>query len=93
MKFIYTILNVQSPARVTLPAERRRELLDIAREYDLIILEDNSYSMLRFEGEAPPTLATLEQVETGSVGRVVYLGTFSKIFAPGVRLGKIGCIA
>jgi 2-aminoadipate transaminase len=89
VKFIYTIPNFQNPAGVTLAAERRRELLEIAREYDLIIIEDNPYGMLRFEGEAPPTLATLEQEETGSVDRVVYLGTFSKIFAPGVRLGWI----
>jgi 2-aminoadipate transaminase len=89
VKFIYTIPNFQNPAGVTLATERRRELLEIAREYDLIILEDNPYGMLRFEGEAPPTLATLEQEETGSVDRVVYLGTFSKIFAPGVRLGWI----
>jgi 2-aminoadipate transaminase len=89
VKFIYTIPNFQNPAGVTLAAERRLELLEIAREYDLIILEDNPYSMLRFEGEAPPTLATLEQEQTGSVDRVVYLGTFSKIFAPGVRLGWI----
>ncbi|HKZ27997.1 MAG TPA: PLP-dependent aminotransferase family protein [Rubrobacteraceae bacterium] len=89
VKFIYTIPNFQNPAGVTLAAGRRRELLQIAREYDLIILEDNPYGMLRFEGEAPPTLATLEQEETGSVDRVVYLGTFSKIFAPGVRLGWI----
>jgi len=89
VKFIYTIPNFQNPAGVTLAAERRRELLKIAREYDLIILEDNPYGMLRFEGEAPPTLAALEQEETGRVDRVVYLGTFSKIFAPGVRLGWI----
>jgi 2-aminoadipate transaminase len=89
VKFIYTIPNFQNPAGVTLAAERRRELLEIAREYELIIIEDNPYGMLRFEGEAPPTLAALEQEETGSVDRVVYLGTFSKIFAPGVRLGWI----
>ena len=89
VKFIYTIPNFQNPAGVTLATERRRELLKIAREYDLVILEDNPYGMLRFEGEAPPTLAALEQEETSSVDRVVYLGTFSKIFAPGVRLGWI----
>jgi 2-aminoadipate transaminase len=89
VKFIYTIPNFQNPAGVTLATERRRELLEIAREYDLIVLEDNPYGMLRFEGEAPPTLAALEQEQTGSVDRVVYLGTFSKIFAPGVRLGWI----
>src|SRR3712207_9211335 len=60
----------------------------IAREFDLIIVEDNPYGMLRFEGEPLPTLAALER-EEGDVDRVVYLGTFSKIFAPGVRLGWV----
>src|SRR5918997_3071543 len=69
-------------------AARRRELLEIAREFDLIIIEDNPYGMLRFEGEPLPTLAAIE-MEEGDVDRVVYLGTFSKIFAPGVRLGWV----
>jgi 2-aminoadipate transaminase len=77
VKFIYTVPNFQNPAGVTMAAGRRRELLQIAREYDLIIIEDNPYGMLRFEGEE------------GGVDRVVYLGTFSKIFAPGVRLGWV----
>jgi 2-aminoadipate transaminase len=89
VKFIYTVPNFQNPAGVTLAAERRRELLELAREYDLIILEDNPYGMLRFEGENLPTLAALEQEDNGEVDRVVYLGTFSKIFAPGVRLGWV----
>ncbi|MDQ4000176.1 MAG: PLP-dependent aminotransferase family protein, partial [Actinomycetota bacterium] len=89
VKFIYAIPNFQNPAGVTLAAERRRELLEIAREFDLIILEDNPYGMLRFEGEALPTIASLEQESGGGTDRVVYLGTFSKIFAPGVRLGWV----
>jgi 2-aminoadipate transaminase len=88
VKFIYTIPTFQNPAGVSLPTERRRELLEIAREFDLVIVEDNPYGMLRFEGEAYPSLAALEQ-EDGDVDRVVYLGTFSKIFAPGVRLGWV----
>ena len=89
VKFIYTVPNFQNPTGVTLAAERRRELLKIAEEYDLIILEDNPYGMLRFEGEALPSIASLEQEMFGSTDRVVYLGTFSKIFAPGVRLGWV----
>ena len=89
VKFIYAVPNFQNPAGVTLAAERRRELLEIAREFDLIILEDNPYGMLRFEGEALPTIASLEQESGGGTDRVVYLGTFSKIFAPGVRLGWV----
>ncbi len=87
-KFIYTVPNFQNPTGVTMAAERRRELLEIAREFDLIILEDNPYGMLRFEGEALPTISALEQ-QDGDVDRVIYLGTFSKIFAPGVRLGWV----
>ena len=89
VKFIYTVPNFQNPAGVTMVAERRRELLELAREFDLVIVEDNPYGMLRFEGEPLPALAALEQEEGGDVDRVVYLGTFSKIFAPGVRLGWV----
>ena len=89
VKFIYTVPNFHNPAGVTLTAERRRELLEIAREFDVIILEDNPYGMLRFEGEALPTIAALEQESGAEADRVVYLGTFSKIFAPGVRLGWV----
>jgi 2-aminoadipate transaminase len=89
VKFIYTVPNFQNPAGVTLIRERREELLEIAREFDLVVVEDNPYGMLRFEGEPLPTLATLEQAQDGVVDRVVYLGTFSKIFAPGVRLGWV----
>jgi 2-aminoadipate transaminase len=89
VKFIYTVPNFHNPAGVTLAAERRRELLEIAREYDLVILEDNPYGMLRFEGETLPTIASLEQESGAGADRVVYLGTFSKIFAPGVRLGWV----
>ena len=89
VKFIYTVPNFHNPAGVTLAKERRHELLEIAREYDLVILEDNPYGMLRFEGEALPTIASLEQESGAGADRVVYLGTFSKIFAPGVRLGWV----
>ena len=55
----------------------------------MIILEDNPYGMLRFGGDALPSIASIEQETTGGPDRVVYLGTFSKIFAPGVRLGWV----
>ncbi|MGH3085902.1 MAG: PLP-dependent aminotransferase family protein [Rubrobacteraceae bacterium] len=89
IKFMYTVPNFQNPAGVTLIKERRKEILDIAKEFDLVVIEDNPYGMLRFEGEPLPTLAALEMEEEGDVDRVVYLGTFSKIFAPGVRLGWV----
>jgi 2-aminoadipate transaminase len=88
-KFIYTIPNFQNPAGVTMSLERRRRLVEIARERELIVLEDNPYGMLRYEGEALPTLRSLES-PPGSGGEndfVIYAGTMSKILSPGVRVG------
>src|SRR2546421_434169 len=81
-KFIYTIPNFQNPGGVTMSLPRRRRLIEVARERELLVLEDNPYGLLRFEGELLPTLRSLD------AGRfVVYLGTFSKILSPGIRLG------
>jgi 2-aminoadipate transaminase len=79
-KFIYTIPNFQNPGGVTLSAERRRRLLELAREYDIPVVEDDPYGRLRFEGGHNLPLRALDD-------EVIYLGTFSKIFAPGLRLG------
>src|SRR5881398_87361 len=80
-KFIYTIPNFQNPGGVTMALERRRALVRIAHEQELVILEDNPYGLLRYEGDALPTLYTLDG------GRyVIYLGTFSKILSAGLRL-------
>jgi 2-aminoadipate transaminase len=81
-KFVYTVPSFQNPAGVTLSAERRRRLVEIARERELLVVEDNPYGMLRFEGEGPEPLYKLEGGDY-----VVYLGTFSKILSPGIRLG------
>jgi 2-aminoadipate transaminase len=81
-KFIYTVPSFQNPAGVTMSLERRRRLVEIARERELLILEDNPYGLLRFEGEPLPTLRSLDGGEY-----VVYLGTFSKILSAGLRLG------
>ncbi len=81
-KFIYTIPNFQNPAGVTLTPARRRELLDLAREYDIPVIEDDPYGRLRFEGGHALPLRALDD-------DVIYLGTFSKIFAPGLRLGWV----
>jgi 2-aminoadipate transaminase len=81
-KFIYTVPTFQNPAGVTLAAERRRELVRIARERELLVLEDNPYGLLRYEGDRMPTLYSLDGGEY-----VIYLGTFSKILSPGLRLG------
>jgi 2-aminoadipate transaminase len=81
-KFIYTVPSFQNPAGVTLAVERRRELVRIAHERELIVLEDNPYGLLRYEGRPLPTLYSLDGGEF-----VIYLGTFSKILSPGLRLG------
>jgi 2-aminoadipate transaminase len=81
-KFVYTVPSFQNPAGVTLALERRRELVRIARERELLVLEDNPYGLLRYEGDPLPTLFSLDGGEY-----VIYLGTFSKILSPGIRLG------
>ena len=81
-KMIYTVPSFQNPAGVTLSLERRRRLVEIARERELLVLEDNPYGLLRYEGEPLPTLYELDGGDY-----VVYLGTFSKILSPGLRLG------
>jgi 2-aminoadipate transaminase len=81
-KFIYTIPNFQNPAGVTLSGERRRRLLELAHEYDIPVVEDDPYGRLRYEGGHILSLRAQDP-------EVIYLGTFSKIFAPGLRLGWI----
>jgi 2-aminoadipate transaminase len=89
-KFIYTIPNFQNPGGVTMSLARRRRLIEVARERELLVLEDNPYGLLRYEGEPLPTLYSLDADAVGR-GRasdlVIYLGTFSKILSPGLRLG------
>jgi 2-aminoadipate transaminase len=89
-KFIYTVPNFQNPGGVTMSMARRRRLVEVARERELLILEDNPYGLLRYEGEPLPTLYSLDAQAVGR-GRtsdlVIYLGTFSKILSPGLRLG------
>jgi 2-aminoadipate transaminase len=83
-KFIYTVPTFQNPAGVTMSLERRRRLVEVASERELLVLEDNPYGMLRYEGEPLPPLRALD----GGVF-VMYLGTFSKILSPGIRLGWV----
>jgi 2-aminoadipate transaminase len=80
-KFIYTVPNFHNPAGVTLSLARRRELVRIAGERELLVLEDNPYGLLRYEGEPLPTLYSIDHEF------VIYASTFSKILSPGVRLG------
>jgi 2-aminoadipate transaminase len=83
-KFVYTVPTFQNPAGVTMSVERRRRLVEIARERELLVLEDNPYGLLRYEGAPCPTLRELD----GGL-YVMYLGTFSKILSPGIRLGWV----
>jgi 2-aminoadipate transaminase len=81
-KFIYTVPTFQNPAGVTMALERRRHLVRLAAERELLVLEDNPYGLLRYEGDPLPPLYSLDGGEY-----VIYLGTFSKILSPGLRLG------
>eukprot|EP01037_Dinobryon_pediforme_P006601 gene6601-6670_t len=81
-KLIYTIPDFQNPTGVTMSLPRRIRLMELAREFDVIVLEDTPYRALRFEGETLPTLKSMD-----TDGRVILLGSFSKILAPGLRLG------
>jgi DNA-binding transcriptional MocR family regulator len=80
--FLYTIATFQNPSGRTLSEERRRRVADVAREHDLLVLEDDPYGLVRYEGEALPTIFELAGGED-----VVYASSFSKTIAPGVRVG------
>jgi 2-aminoadipate transaminase len=84
IKFIYAIPNFQNPTGRSMSLERRRRLVDLASQYGVPIVEDDPYGELRYEGEHLPTLKSLD-----TTGSVIYLGTFSKILAPGLRLGWV----
>jgi len=79
--FVYTVPNFGNPAGVTMSEQRRRHLVALCREASIPIVEDNPYGLLRFEGQAEPCLRTLDPEN------VIYLGTVSKTFSPGVRVG------
>jgi len=81
-KLIYTIVNFQNPSGPTQSLRRRHELVELAREYETLILEDDAYGELRFEGDPLPPLYALDRG-----GRVIRAGTLSKILGAGVRLG------
>ena len=83
-KFVYTVPNFHNPAGVTMTLERRKKLIELAHTYDLLIVEDDPYGEIRFEGEPIPSLLALSGKD-----RVVELRTFSKISFPGLRLGWI----
>jgi 2-aminoadipate transaminase len=83
-KFIYAIPDFQNPSGVTMTEADRRMVLDVAEKYDVLVLEDSPYREVRFEGEHVKTMYEMDKT-----GRVILLGTFSKIFVPGFRLGWV----
>jgi 2-aminoadipate transaminase len=84
VKFIYTIPTFQNPAGTVLPESRRKKMIDIAHEYNLLIIEDDPYSKLRYDTPAIKPIKAFDDE-----GRVIYLSTFSKILAPGLRLAWV----
>ena len=86
VKLIYTIPNFQNPTGITMSLAKRKKMLELAGKYDCLILEDNPYGDLRFAGEDVPTIKSLDKE-----GRVIYVGSLSKILSPGMRIGYIVC--
>lgn len=81
VSFVYLIPNFQNPTGVTIPLDRRKQLLDICRRHEVLVVEDNPYGLLGFSQQRMPSLYSLDP------GNVIYLGSFSKIFSPGMRVG------
>lgn len=84
VKMIYVIPDFQNPSGRTWSLERRKRLIQIANNYNLPVVEDNPYGELRFEGEILPSIKSMD-----TEGRVIFLGTFSKTFCPGLRIGWV----
>lgn len=84
-KFIYVVPDFQNPTGTTIPEERRVKILELAKKYDTIILEDSPYRQVRFEGKPQKTFYALDKGE----GYVLTMFTFSKVFVPGFRLGYV----
>ncbi len=83
-RFIYTIPNFQNPSGVTMSLEKRRKVYELAKKYNVLILEDNPYGDLRYSGEFLPAIKTLD-----TDGRVIYAGSFSKVISPGIRVAYV----
>lgn len=82
VRFIYTIPNFQNPSGATMSLEKRKKLYALAKQYGVLILEDNPYGDLRVSGESLPSIKSMDED-----GIVIYAGSFSKVLAPGVRVG------
>src|SRR5512147_1083725 len=93
-KFIYVLPNFQNPSGATLSLERRKKVIELADKYGVPIVEDDPYGQLRYEGEHIPSLVQLDSAYRGHdgecySGNVIYLSTFSKLLAPGLRLAWV----
>lgn len=82
IRFLYVIPNFQNPSGVTMSLKKRKAVYELARKYDILILEDNPYGEIRFKGEDLPSIKSFD-----TEGRVIYAGSFSKVLSPGMRLG------
>jgi 2-aminoadipate transaminase len=91
-KFLYVLPNFQNPSGTTLSLERRQKVIELADQYHIPVLEDDPYYPLRYEGEPLPRIISLEAASRNSPiydGNVIYTSTFSKLLAPGIRLGWV----
>ena len=84
VKFLYLIPNFQNPSGITTSLEKRKKILDLAERYGFLVLEDNPYGDLRFEGEHVPAVKSFDEN-----GHVAYVGSFSKVLSPGIRVGYV----
>lgn len=84
VKFIYTVPTFQNPTGRTMPVDRRQKMVDLAKKYDFVIIEDDPYGQLRFAGKPVPAVKSFD-----TDGRVFYLSTFSKTLTPGLRTGWV----
>ncbi|MEE1023808.1 MAG: PLP-dependent aminotransferase family protein [Acutalibacteraceae bacterium] len=86
VRFIYTIPNFQNPTGITTSLKKRKEIYELAKKYNTLILEDNPYGEIRFDGEAIPSIKSFDEE-----GVVIYAGSFSKVLSPGLRVGYTVC--
>lgn len=82
IRFLYTIPNFQNPSGITMSLEKRKAVYALAKKYEVLILEDNPYGDLRYEGEYVPAIKSMDED-----GLVLYAGSFSKVLSPGLRVG------
>jgi len=85
-RILYTIPTFQNPTGVTMPLERRKKIAELAEKYDLLVAEDDPYRSLRYSGESLPTIKSFDKA-----GKVVLMGSFSKVISPGLRVGFMVC--